>query len=142
MAWTQTDAHHLRRALAGLNPRNTAARPNAEDTYAHLTWLLEKAAKAIHGKAGGLRTDDLADLRQLVDDLYHTEPQPGPAVRCVSWDYNEGPYMPDLIAAIAAVGAGQIHAREVDDGSQEYIIAISRQPLDDDAALAAWEAGR
>jgi hypothetical protein len=142
MAWTQTDAHNLRRALAGLNPRATAGRPTAQATYDCLAALADKASRAIHGAPGALRDDQKTDLRQLVDDLYRVEPSNGPAVQCVSWDYREPPDMADLIAAITSVSGGQVHAREVDEGSQDYILVISRQPLDDAAALAAWEAIR
>lgn len=142
MAWTQTDAHHLRRALAGLNPRNTVARPSAEDTYAHLTWLLDKAAKAIHGKPGIVTSEQLAALRTLVDDVYRTEPLPGPAFMCISWDYRRQPDLTRLAQYVFEVSGGTIHVHEVDTGTDHFALAISRQPLDDAAARAVWVASQ
>lgn len=77
VAFTQADAHAVRRLIAGLDPRNTVARPSPQDTYDCLVQLAEKANRAIHGVAVALRDDQKANLRQLVDDLYRTEPQPG-----------------------------------------------------------------
>lgn len=139
MAFTQTDAHNLRRALAGLNPRNDVARPSAQDTYDCLLALLTRAAKAFQMQ---IRDKDRDELRQWVDDLYRTQPQPGPPVQCMSWDYRQPPDLAELTRIIADVSGGSLHLREVDDSSDEIVIAVSRQPLDDAAALAAWEASR
>lgn len=142
MSWTQTDGLKFLRALSGLNPRNSNARPSAQETYEYLIALLDKATKAIHGKPAVVRDDQRADLRQLVDDLYRVQPRTGPPVDFVSWDYDEAPDMSALIHAINTVADGTVHAHEVDDGSQEYILAVSRQPLGVAEALAAWEASR
>lgn len=142
MGWTQTDGLKFRRALSGLDPRNTNGRPSAQETYDYLVALLDKATKAIHGKPAVVRDDEREQLRSLVDDLYRVEPRTGAPVACVSWDYDEAPDMGELARAINQVGDGAVHAREVDDGSQECILAVSRWQLDHEEALAAWEANR
>lgn len=141
MSFTYGDAQAVYRAIRGLNPRhdsNGLARPTVQETFNALLHLCERAARTMQVS---LMPSEREALRRLVDDLYRSEVPDGQAVRCMSWDYRQVPDL-ELAKIVAEVSGGAVHVREVDDGSDEVVIAVSRLPLDDAAALAWWESGR
>lgn len=139
MAWTQADAHNLRRVIAGLNARQPAGRPSAQETFDCLVALFEKAQKAYQMR---LLERQREDLRQLVDDLYRTEVADEARVAVASWSVHSSvPDIEGIAAAVAEVSGGAIHARE-HDAPSDWVLVVSNRPLTDTVAKAAWEAIR
>lgn len=71
VAFTAAEAHAVRRIIHGLNPRVTDGRPSPQTVYDSLVLLAERVGKVLHIP---VEEPQRTTLRQLVEDLYRTEP--------------------------------------------------------------------
>lgn len=60
-------------------------------------------------------------------------------IRFVVWDFRTPPRSSTVVDAIRSFAGGPIYATSVDAGTDDYIIALSDEPLSTEQARRCWE---
>lgn len=60
------------------------------------------------------------------------------SIRFMVWDFREAPTAERFAEEIRAFGGGPVYAAAVDAGTDDYILALSGQPITPSEGLAAW----